>query len=61
MFNTIHDAILLIFAALYVFVGLARAILQSPPRDRSVSVTPPGWYSVPFIIATALAVTAVLW
>jgi hypothetical protein len=62
LFTTTHDAILLIIAALYVLIGLART-KNTPDRYRAAGYRPPGpgWYSVPYLVAAALAIVAVLW
>lgn len=54
--NTTHDLILLGIAGLYSLVGLARAILARPRLTY-----PKGWFAVPFLVAFAAFITAVLW
>lgn len=56
MFDSTHDAILMIVAALYVLVGIARVTLNSPPHG----IAPAGWFSAPFLIAALLSIAAVL-
>jgi hypothetical protein len=63
MFDSTHDAILLILALLYVLIGMVRAITaSSAPRSRYVSSTQfAAWLSMPFWIAAILASVAVIW
>lgn len=50
-----HDLILLGIAALYVVIGLARAVIRTPYPGAV------GWYTVPFLIAFACWIAAVIW
>jgi hypothetical protein len=63
MIDSTHDAILLIIAVLYVLVGLQRTRLYATAlaSGKTHRKPPAGWLSAPFVIATALAITAVLW
>lgn len=59
MFNTTHDAILLILAVIYILTALVRTILIAglPAHQRPSHLN----VSIPLLLALALAITAVLW
>lgn len=63
MFSTTHDAILLIVAALYVLVTLARTVLLAAHYQKfgSLPALSVASLTVPALIATTLAIVAVIW